>query len=67
MRGSVIARVRTIGITIAVMSGIAGIVEAGVDVQAETLTVAATPSLRGAFQAIVPMFEKEHGTSLHVV
>ena len=67
MRGSVIARVRTIGIIIAVMSGIAGIVEAGVDVQAETLTVAATPSLRAAFQEIVPMFEKEHGASVHVV
>ena len=65
MRGSIIARVRTLGIVMTILSGFAGI-EAG-DAHAETLTVAATPTLRAAFQEIVRMFESEHGASVHVI
>jgi molybdate transport system substrate-binding protein len=35
--------------------------------QAETLTVGAPPSLRPAFSEILPMYEREHGTPVHVM
>ena len=54
------------GMTIALAS-IAGVVSTVNPVQAETLTVAAAHSLKGAFQDIVPLFEKEYGVTVQVV
>ena len=54
-------------IAIVVASGLAGVVVTGDIVQAETLTVAAAHSLRGAFQDIVPLFEKEYGVTVQVL
>lgn len=34
--------------------------------QAESLVIAATPSLKSAFREIVPMFESEYGVNVHV-
>jgi molybdate transport system substrate-binding protein len=50
-----------------VLCGLASVVATGERVQAETLTVAAAHSLKGAFQDIVPMFEKEYGVTVQVV
>lgn len=44
-----------------------GLVGNGEKVQAETLTIGAAPSLKAAFQGIVPMFEKEYGATVRVV
>jgi molybdate transport system substrate-binding protein len=43
-----------------------GVLATGTPARSETLTVAAAPTLRAAFQEIVPMFEQEHAASLHV-
>lgn len=59
--------VQTFGLVTAFVGGLAGIAAAGEPVRAETLTVAAAPSLRAAFQEIVPMFEKEYGATVHVM
>jgi molybdate transport system substrate-binding protein len=50
-----------------VLCGLASVVATGERVQAETLTVAAAHSLKGAFQDIVPLFEKEYGVTVQVV
>lgn len=49
------------------VSGLGGFVATGEPVRAETLTVGAAPSLKAAFQEIVPMFEKEYGATVHVL
>src|SRR5438105_1994966 len=59
--------IRTFGLVTAFVGGLAGIAAAGEPVRAEPLTVAAAPSLRAAFQEIVPMFEKEYGATVHVM
>lgn len=59
--------IRKFSMAMAVVSGLAGVVATGDCVQAETLTVAAAHSLKGAFQDIVPMFEKEYGVTVQVV
>lgn len=52
----------------AVMIGIATVLMiSGGPAMAEPLTVGAPPSLRGALNKILPMFEKEQGTAVHVV
>ena len=51
---------------VAVVSGLAGVVATGEPVQAEPLTVAAAHSLKGAFQEILPMFEREYGATVRV-
>jgi ABC-type molybdate transport system, periplasmic component len=56
-----------LSIAMAVVSGLAGVVGTQDPVQAETLTVAAAHSLKGAFQNIVPMFEEEYGVTVQVV
>lgn len=61
------ARIRNLSVAMAVVCGLAGVVSTGDPVQAETLTVAAAHSLKGAFQDIVPMFEKEYGVTVQVV
>ena len=54
------------GVLLVVVSGVAAGAAAGGSAHAETLTVGAAPSLKPAFQAIVPMFEKEYGVTVHV-
>lgn len=52
---------------VAIVSGLTSVVSTGAYAQAETLTVGAPPSLRPAFNEILPMFEKEYGTKVHIV
>ncbi|HJU06819.1 MAG TPA: molybdate ABC transporter substrate-binding protein [Nitrospiraceae bacterium] len=59
--------IRTFSMVTAVVSVLVGVMWTGGHVQAETLTVGATHSLKGAFQEIVPMFEKEYGATVRVV
>ncbi len=54
-------------IAMMVVSGVGGIGATGAPVWAETLTVGAAPSLKAAFQEIVPLFEKEYRTTVRVV
>lgn len=55
-----------VGVAVAFAIGLAGVTLPGEPVQAETLTVGAAPSLRAALAEIVPMFEREHGTTVRV-
>lgn len=64
---NIMAGIRSLSIAIIVIGGIAGVIAFGEPVQAESLTVAAAHSLKGAFQDIVPMFEKEYGVTVRVV
>jgi molybdate transport system substrate-binding protein len=50
-----------------VILGFVGAVATAESVRAETLTVAAAYSLKGAFQDIIPMFEKENGVTVEVL
>jgi len=59
--------IRKLGMTIALVGGILGVVANGTSVQAEALTIGAAPSLRTALQEMVPMFEKEYGATVQVV
>ena len=61
------AGIQKVSIAMALVCGLASVVATGERVQAETLTVAAAHSLKGAFQDIVPMFEKEYGVTVQVV
>ena len=51
-----IQKVRTVAL--AVTLGFAGVLATGGLVRAEALTIGAAPSLKPAFQEIVPMFQK---------
>ena len=59
--------IRAFGMAMAVVSTLGGILTTGEPIRAETLTVGAAPSLKAAFQEIVPMFEKEHGATVRVL
>lgn len=59
--------IRTFGMAVAIIGGLAGVVGTAEPVQAETLTVGAAHSLKGAFQDIVPMFEKEYGVTVEIL
>ena len=59
--------IRKLGMTIALVGSILGVVATGASVQAEALTIGAAPSLRTALQEMVPMFEKEYGATVQVV
>ena len=59
--------IRTFGLVIAFVGGLAGVAATEDPVQAETLTIGATPTLKAPFQEIVPMFEKEYGAKVSVV
>jgi molybdate transport system substrate-binding protein len=61
------AGIRAFSMTVLVMSVLVGVVATGARVQAEALTVGAAPSLKAAFQEIVPMFEKEYGATIDVM
>ena len=51
---------------IAVIAGLTAIVGTWEPGRAETLTVGAPPSLRPAFSEILPMFEREYGSSIKI-
>ena len=59
--------IRTFGLVIGLVGGLAGIAATEDLVQAETLTIGAAPTLKAPFQEIVPMFEKEYGAKVSVV
>lgn len=59
--------IRRFSMAVAVVSGLAGVLGTAWSVQAETLTVAAAPSLKAAFQEILPMFQSEYGATVRVV
>jgi molybdate transport system substrate-binding protein len=61
------AGIRKFSMAMAVVSVLVGVMATGEYVQAETLTVGAAHSLKRAFQEIVPMFEREYGTTVRVV
>lgn len=56
-----------LSMAIAIVGGLLGVVANGEPVQAEDLTIGAVHSLKGAFEDIVPMFEKEYGATVRVV
>ena len=58
---------RKFSVALAVVSGFVGVIATGGVVLAETLTIGAAPSLKGAFQEIIPMFEREYGAVALVV
>lgn len=57
----------TFSMAVAVASGLAGIVGTVEPVQAEALTIGAAHSLKVPFDEILPMFEREYGTTVRVV
>lgn len=59
--------IRTFKLVIAAVGGLAVIIGACEQLQAETLTVGAPPSLRPALNEILPMFEREYDSPVHVV
>ena len=59
--------IRSMSLTVAIVSGLAGAFGAGGMAQAESLTVGAPPSVRAVFTEILPMFEREYGASVNVV
>lgn len=60
------AGIRGFSMAIAIM-GFTAMLATGEPVQAESLTIGAAHSLRGAFQEILLMFEREYGATVHVV
>ena len=58
---------RRFSVAMALMGGLVGAMAAGQPAQAEGLTIGAAHSLKGAFQEIIPMFEKEYETTVRVV
>lgn len=59
--------VRIFVMAVVLMGGLAGTAGAGEPVQVESLRVGADPSLKAAFQKIIPMFEQEYGATVHVI
>src|SRR5687768_1614028 len=62
---SMMVRMRRFIIAVILAGAMTG-VGMGVPASGETLTVAATPSLRAPFQEILRMFEQEYGVSVEV-
>ncbi|WP_447601710.1 molybdate ABC transporter substrate-binding protein [Nitrospira sp. Nam80] len=64
---------RIFGMALAIMGGVAGTIATGQPAWAEdspqvkSLTIGAAHSLKGAFQEILPMFEREYGATVRVV
>jgi molybdate transport system substrate-binding protein len=58
--------IRGFSMRLALAGGLFGIAATG-PVHAQDLTIGAAHSLRGAFQEILLMFEREHGATVHVV
>ena len=59
--------IRKFSMAMTIVGGLLGVVANGEPVQAEDLTIGAAHSLKGAFEEIVPMFEKEYGVTVRVV
>jgi molybdate transport system substrate-binding protein len=59
--------IREFSMAMTIIGGLLGVVASGEPVQAEDLTIGAVHSLKGAFGEILPMFEKEYGTTVRVV
>jgi molybdate transport system substrate-binding protein len=59
--------IRKFKLMIAALAGLATIVSMWEPLQAEPLTVGAPPSLRAAFDEMVPMFEQEYGAGIKIV
>ncbi len=59
--------IRMFKIVIPALAGLTAIVGTWHPVQAEPLTVGASPSLKPAFSDLLPMFERESGSVVHVV
>lgn len=59
--------IRAFSMAMATAVGLAGIVATEQPVRAENLTIGAAHSLKGAFQEILPMFEREYGATVRVV
>lgn len=57
--------IRTLKVVIAAIGGLAAIVGTWEPAQAEPLTVGAPPSLRPVLNEILPMFEREYGSTVH--
>ena len=53
--------IRKFSMAMAAAAGFVGIVATGECVQAGDLIIGAAPSLKAAFQEIIPMFETEYG------
>jgi len=62
-----VAGIWKFSMTMAIVSGLVGVIGTGESVQGETLTVAAAHSLKAPFQEIVPIFESEYGATVRVV
>jgi molybdate transport system substrate-binding protein len=59
--------IRTFSMAGAIVLGLAGVAWTGDPVHAEALTIGAAPSLRAAFDEILPLFEREYGATVRVV
>jgi len=59
--------IRTLKVAVAVVGGLTAILGTCGTAQAGPLTVGASPSLRTTLEQILPIFEKEYGTTVHVV
>ncbi len=62
-----IVGIRTFKLVIVAVGGLAAIVGTWEPAQAEPLTVGAPPSLRPALNEILPMFEREYGSTVHLI
>ena len=58
---------RRFTMAMALVGGLVGAMATGQPAQAESLTIGAAHSLRGAFQEVIPMFEREYGATVRVV
>lgn len=61
------ARLLRLRMVIALIGSMVGVAATGEPVYAESLTIGAAPSLKTAFQEIVPMFEREYGATVQIV
>ncbi|MCC6141221.1 MAG: molybdate ABC transporter substrate-binding protein [Nitrospira sp.] len=59
--------IRSVSLTVGLVSGLAGVFGTSGLAQAESLTIGAPPSIRAAFTEILPIFEREYGASVNVV
>lgn len=59
--------IRKLSIAMAIVGGLAGVIGTVQPGRGETLTVAATHSLKAPFQEILPIFEQEYGVTVNAV
>lgn len=59
--------IRKFSIAVGVVCGLSGVLGTTVPLHAETLRIGAAYSLKAAFQEILPMFEREYGSTVQVV